>query len=251
MAKEVTLPTTQRAYTLRLRGIDPNDNSWRDALWATHEAVNRGTKVFGEWLLTLRGGLDHKLADTPVKEKGGRTRPPTDADRRDRRILLALSWLSVEDAYGAPQDESLIVAKGTDSANCRARKLADALAGILKARGVADSERGNPNNRPEDQPDTWLGDCMPSLSAAIREHAVWVNRSAAFDAATQQSVSLSRADIWDFLEPFFVRPEAGARRVGRKRRRHFQQRRRKSKGPRTKGWWLAQQADGHRGRCRL
>ena len=48
--------TTQRAYTLRLHGVDRNDNSWRDALWATHEAVNNGAKVFGDWLLTLRGG---------------------------------------------------------------------------------------------------------------------------------------------------------------------------------------------------
>jgi hypothetical protein len=131
MANAIEYPTTQRAYTLRLRGIDPQNHSWRDALWATHEAVNRGAKVFGEWLLTLRGGLDHQLADAPVKVRGGTTQPPTNDDRRDRRILLALSWLSVEDAHGAPNDKSLIVAKGTDSADCRARKLADALNGIL------------------------------------------------------------------------------------------------------------------------
>jgi hypothetical protein len=59
------LPTTQRAYTLRLRGINPTDTAWRDALWATHEAVNQGAKVFGDWLLTLRGGLCHTLADEP------------------------------------------------------------------------------------------------------------------------------------------------------------------------------------------
>ena len=28
-----------------------------DARWATHEAVNKGAKVFGDWLLTLRGAL--------------------------------------------------------------------------------------------------------------------------------------------------------------------------------------------------
>ncbi len=49
--------TTQRAYTLRLRGVE-GDANWRDDLWATHEAINNGAKAFGDWLLTLRGGLD-------------------------------------------------------------------------------------------------------------------------------------------------------------------------------------------------
>lgn len=56
-------PPTQRAYTLRLRGVDQHDTAWRDALWATHEVINHGTKAFGNWLLTLRGGLDHSLAE--------------------------------------------------------------------------------------------------------------------------------------------------------------------------------------------
>ena len=196
MAKALPLPTTQRAYTLRLRGIDPNDQSWRDALWATHEAVNRGAKVFGNWLLTLRGGLDHNLADEGPPEQ-----------RKDRRILLALSWLNVEDAHGAPQEESLIVASGTDSADCRARKLCDALVQLLKARAVSDTELGDPQKRLDQQPGTWLGDCMASLSAEIREDAVWVNRSAAFDAAVKQCPSLTRDEIWDFLEPFFASPK--------------------------------------------
>lgn len=197
MAKAPTLPTTQRAYTLRLRGVDPNDQSWRDALWATHEAVNRGAKVFGEWLLTLRGGLNHKLADEGAS-----------GQRKDRRILLALSWLSVEDAHGAPQDESLIVARGTESTDCRSHKLCDTLVEILKARKLPIAELGNPQQPPEQQPGTWLGDCVPSLSAAIREDAVWVNRSASFDKAAQQCRSLTRDVVWDFLEPFFAQPAA-------------------------------------------
>ncbi len=55
------LPVTQRAYTLRLGGTDKSDLSWQDKLWKTHEAINKGAKAFGEWLLTLRGGLDHAL----------------------------------------------------------------------------------------------------------------------------------------------------------------------------------------------
>src|SRR5690606_5089498 len=97
-------PVTQRAYTLRLRrgsGRCPKCQSetcdcWRDALWATHEAVNRGAKAFGDWLLTLRGGLCHTLADMKVPARGKQpAREPTEQERRDRRVLLALSWLSV------------------------------------------------------------------------------------------------------------------------------------------------------------
>ena len=72
------LSTTQRAYTLRLHGVGRGDHSWRDALWATHDAVNKGAKIFGDWLLTLRGGLDHRLADDGGIEQ-----------RKQRRTLLA------------------------------------------------------------------------------------------------------------------------------------------------------------------
>lgn len=100
MSDDITLPTTQRAYTLRLRGIKECDRSRRDALWATHEAVNKGAKVFGDWLLTLRGGLDHRLAEAPVEGgKGKPDRDPTPEERKNRRILLALSWLNVEDEH--------------------------------------------------------------------------------------------------------------------------------------------------------
>jgi IS605 OrfB family transposase len=220
MADAITLPTTQRAYTLRLRSApvpeghvlrelkcrtqnalagnrpEPDEDKVRKefqreeerkvraALWSTHEAVNKGAKVFGDWLLTLRSGLDRRLADEKVKTKAKPDRDPTPEERKNRRILLALSWLSVEDALGAPRDEALIVAKGTESTDTRERKLADALAAILQARGVDARDVGDPNKKPEDQPGTWLAHCLPSLAARIRDDAVWVNRSAAFDAAT-------------------------------------------------------------------
>jgi hypothetical protein len=146
-------PVTQRAYTLRLEGSDPNDSSWRDCLWKTHEAVNKGARVFGEWLLTLRGGLDHALADT-----------------KERRILLALSWLSVESELGAPK--RYIIASGKDAAEDRNGKVVAALEEILRSRNLADNEISE-----------WKKDCSASLSAAIRDDAVWVNRSRAFDEA--------------------------------------------------------------------
>jgi hypothetical protein len=184
----VEAPLAQRAYTLRLRGVDPQNNSWRDALWATHEAVNKGAKVFGDWLLTLRGGLSHELVDQKVFEGKGankKERGPTDDERRDRRILLALSWLSVE---SAPRDDDdprkpFLIGCGNGPAG-REQALREALRDILQQRGVPESETGNPSSEPEDQPGTWLGQCGSSLAARIRDDAVWVNRSAMFDAAT-------------------------------------------------------------------
>lgn len=207
MAKRLT----PRAYTLRLRGIDPTDTSWRDALWATHEAINNGAKAFGDWLLTLRGGLDHTLAEPPPLPKGKkRTDDETAAMRKNRRILLALSWLSVEDARGAKHLELCIVACGStckrpadgkyDTGQERKDKVLAALRSILSdpARRVAPSEI-----------ESWLADCTSSLSGNIRDDAVWVNRSAAFDAAKARiGPTLTREETWDILEPFFASREA-------------------------------------------
>lgn len=188
MAKQ-QVATTQRAYTLRLRGVDKNDNAWREALWATHLAVNKGAKVFGDWLLTLRGGLDHRLAE----EKDAKGNPPTDQQIKDRRILLALSWLSVESS----QDKlPHVMATGEESADARRRKLEDALRRILAKRAV-----------PGEEIKQWIDHCMPSLSANIREDAAWVDRSAAFDEAVGKvGTTLTREEVWDILEPFFGGP---------------------------------------------
>jgi len=190
-------PVTQRAYTLRLRGAAPNGQSWRDALWQTHEAVNKGAKAFGDWLLTLRGGLDHTLADTKVKGgKGKPDRDPTDEERKARRILLALSWLSVESRLGAP--ESLIIASGKEPTKDRNDKVVAALEKILKARRVEQNEIN-----------AWKNDCLASLSAAIRDDAVWVDRSKAFDEAAKSiGCSLTREEVWDMLKGFFGSHEA-------------------------------------------
>lgn len=191
---QIEPPTTQRAYTLRLRGVDSEDASWRDALWATHEAVNKGAKAFGDWLLTLRGGLDHTLADTRVPAKGKKPeRDPTPEERRDRRILLALSWLSVESApkTGDPH-EKFVIASGNDSHIDRNERVLQALRDTLGKRGISSADI-----------DSWIADCESSLSAAIRDDAVWINRSASFDAARQRvGDSLARKVVWDMLEPF-------------------------------------------------
>lgn len=192
MSQQAKPPITQRAYTFRLRGADSSDTSWRKALWRTHEAVNKGAKAFGDWLLTLRGGLDHTLADAKVRdEKGKHDRDPTPEERKARRILLVLSWLSVESRLGAP--ERYIIASGNESTEDRNRKVTAALEEILKSRNVVDTEIAE-----------WKTDCSDSLSAAIRDDAVWVNRSKAFDEAVKSvGSSLTREEVWDMLESFF------------------------------------------------
>ena len=135
--------TTTRAYRIKLSG----DNDWRSHLWRTHVAVNRGVWAWGEWLLTLRGGLPASLADA----------------NRKRRVLLALSWLSVESP--ATLITAPVVACATDSD--RADKVLRNFRQVLSDQGVGDVNG-------------WLADCEPALKACIRDDAVWVNRHAAF-----------------------------------------------------------------------
>jgi len=180
-----------------LRSIDPLDTTWRDALWATHEAINNGAKVFGDWLLTLRGALSHDLAEPPPPTKNSRTPEEAATLRKNRRILLALSWLSVEDERGSPIGE-VRVAMGTDAESVRQEKVLAAFRNILLSRGITGVEV-----------DSWIDDCSASLSSRIRDDAVWVNRSAAFNAAVKQiGPSLTSDEVWDILEPFFGSREA-------------------------------------------
>ncbi|MBI1913129.1 MAG: type V CRISPR-associated protein Cas12b [Deltaproteobacteria bacterium] len=176
MEQKFMLPTTQRAYTLRLRGTDPQDASWRENLWKTHEAVNKGAKAFGDWLLTMRGGLCHTLADT-----------------KDKRIILALSWLSVESEKGAPVNHIVSHDLDIKSGKRRNWKILDALKEILRARGVSEGEIAE-----------WAEDCKASLSADIREDAVWIDRSKAFDDEVENlNGELTRNDALSLTEEFF------------------------------------------------
>ena len=189
------VPTTQRAYTLRLCGETKDDQSWRDTLWRTHVAVNRGAKAFGEWLLTLRGGICHTHADEPIRTgKSKPDRPPNDAERRHRRIVLALSWLSVESHEhdgDAPHPYFVSVVDGKPQTVAALRQ-------ILATRGV-----------PKTEITDWILDCEASLQAAIREGGVWVNRSLAFDDSVGRlGPSLTRDEIWDVFERFFGSREA-------------------------------------------
>jgi IS605 OrfB family transposase len=186
MTTDSTIPVTQRAYTLRLSGIRNEDTAWRDRLWRTHDSVNQGAKVFGDWLLTLRGGLCHTLANGD---------PDT---QKDKRIILALSWLSVESAAGAPDEFMVPHAEDHKSGERRDWQIIEALRGLLRLRGLQQHDI-----------DEWVSDCGASLQAAIRKDAVWVNRSRAFDAAQERiGLSLTREVVWDLLERFFGSQDA-------------------------------------------
>lgn len=172
------IPLVQRAYTLKLTGNDMD--GWRDALWKTHEAVNRGAQRFGHWLLTMRGGISHELANRLPKKFDKVDEQTRRSVIRDRRVLLALSWLSVESKAHAPQEYVV-------------EDPVAALRSILETRGV----------EPEAVP-SWVDDCGDSLRAAVRDDAIWINRSAAFDYARKQICpALSRDELWDMLQPFF------------------------------------------------
>ena len=99
-----------------------------------------------------------------------------------------ISWLSVEDSHGAPQYNDMIVARGTDANDCRSDQLKAALKSILIRRGLNEAET-----------EGWFTDCQPSISAAIRDDAVWVNRSLAFDSVVAKCPGLTRDEVWDSL----------------------------------------------------
>ena len=165
--KEEDDPLETRAYTMRLVGVTPADHAWRDYLWATHEIVNRGAKLFGDWLLTLRGGLSHDLINGLP-----------DADQNNARLVLALCWLVIEDRRGAPPTYQV-----TDPSQ--------ALREILTKRSVDPVEITH-----------WEKTCAPTLRASIRDDAVWVNRSAVFDELSQ-AMGVTREEAWEVQEHFY------------------------------------------------
>lgn len=190
MAKKTDVAVTTRAYTMRLKGMAPEENGWRDRVWDTHNAINNGARAFGDWLLTFRGGICHSLADAAVPVKDKPDRAPTPEETKDRRILLALSWLSVESEAGAPR-EYIVPDEGKGKR--RKWKTVETLEDILRKRGLQHEEIK-----------CWIDDCAPAVSAAIRDDAVWVDRSRAFDdAVTTIGESLTRDEAWDLLDRFF------------------------------------------------
>jgi len=139
---------TPRAYTLRLSGT----GDWRDRVWATHTVVNRGVSVWGDWLLTLRGGLPASLAH----------------DHPERRVLLALSWMTVERSASHLPDSCRIV-RGDELEPTRVQRVMERLRQVLVRQQVYDVA-------------AWEVACKPAITARIREDAWWIDRSECFVA---------------------------------------------------------------------
>ena len=136
--------TTVRAYTMSLE--DPSDDL---TLWITHRKVNLGTQVFGDFLLTLRGGL----GIPPEK--------PTPETRR----LLVLCWFSVESRL--PETAKYIVRSHHTKEGKFAVKSAmeKSLRDCLKEKRVKTEEV-----------ELWVRDCMDTLTARIRDDSEWIQR---------------------------------------------------------------------------
>lgn len=179
--------TTTRAYTVKLSGTE----NWRASIWMTHLTANKGVRAWGEWLLTLRGGLPAALAD----------------NQPGRRVILALSWLSVESPVGLITPQEIVVGKagGNVPREEREEQLKTAFRRILKQKGV------------KNQVD-WINDCEPALLARIRDDAVWVDRSAAFtrfaskwkSSPTPEWAADTLLDLLGGIDGYFAIPEVDA-----------------------------------------
>jgi hypothetical protein len=156
---------TKRAYTMRLAPRSKDASDWSSDLWRTHETVNLGAAIFADWFLTCRGGLSHELGTTD-----------------DAKVLLALSWLSVEAPASAVPKEWIVPHQVDPRTGLILWDCVSALEGILKTRGFKAAEI-----------EKWVAAARPALEARIREDSVWVNRSIAFE---KKGSSIPDQDLW-------------------------------------------------------
>lgn len=165
--------TTTRAYTLKLRGNDgKTSHEWKDALWTTHVFVNDGAAIWGDFLLSARGGIRAAVADreTDVRERAW------------KRRLCALSWLTVE---FPPQERLGLALPAVENPESALREI------------LTDQELSLR------QIDSWLLDCLPSLQTEIRRGARRINRYNAFKTLDSQIPGgFSQEDREDFVGRF-------------------------------------------------
>lgn len=189
--------SVRRSFTAEIDCRKRSDATWKDDLWKTHELVNRGAAAFADWILTLKGGISHELAnfredvDPRVAEK------PISRDQlKQRRIVCSRSWLSVESKAGAPQEYVVENSEDLTSPDRKAWKTVECLRSILQKRGVAALEI-----------EDWINDCSKELLAAIRPDSVWVNRSEMYDQNVASIPNLNRRELWDVLHWVYDKPE--------------------------------------------
>jgi IS605 OrfB family transposase len=199
--------TTTRAYTLKLKGD-------RVALWRNHVIFNRGVRAWGEWLLSLRGGLPASLADhkdlltvekravaQAVKDRAAAITPaairlePTFEAASDKRVREEVAARKKRITEAAVKRE-LLAARRSELRRILALswlspetpvRLAPNSAAIAAAddsdreKRVLDRFRKILKHKGVDDVAGWLQDCDATLRAAIRSDAVWVDRTACFN----------------------------------------------------------------------
>jgi IS605 OrfB family transposase len=199
--------TTTRAYTLKLQGD-------RLALWRNHVAFNKGVRAWGDWLLTLRGGLPASLADRrdllafsdaevkkAKKEREAEITPalvrqdPEFCEANDKHVraeIAARKALFTESVV----KKSLVAERRSDLRRVLALSwlcpetpvsLVPASAIVAKADDpdreskVIDHFKKLLKRKGVVDANDWLADCSASLRAKIRPDAVWIDRSLCYD----------------------------------------------------------------------
>ena len=89
---------TTRAYTLKLQGD-------RAALWRNHVAFNKGVRVWGDWLLSLRGGLPAELADN--KELLAITAGEVTQAIREQLLNITPMMVRLSEKFAAATDKAV------------------------------------------------------------------------------------------------------------------------------------------------
>ena len=112
---------TTRAYTLKLQGD-------RVALWRNHVAFNKGVRVWGEWLLNLRGGLPAELADN--KELLAITAGEVSKATKEQLLNITPMMVRLSEKFAAAtnkavQSEVVTLKKGITEPRVRKQLLAE------------------------------------------------------------------------------------------------------------------------------
>ena len=197
---------TTRAYTLKLQGD-------RAALWRNHVAFNKGVRVWGDWLLSLRGGLPAELADN--KELLAITAGEVTQAIREQLLNITPMMVRLSEKFAAATDKAVqseVVAlkKGITEPRVRKQLLAErkgelrrilALSWLSAETSVGLVPTGAIVAKAEDvdreeavlkrfqvilkrkkvaDTNAWLEDCCATLRASIRPDAVWIDRSKCF-----------------------------------------------------------------------
>lgn len=183
ISKIAEFGTTQRAYTMRLCPADKNDKNWKQDLWNTHERVNEAVRFFGDWLLTVRGGMT----------------VPKDEIKPEQKRLLALCWFAVESEENQKHTVPHKNHGGEGGRKADANEMKVAFKECLKAKAIPATEHEN-----------WWKECEPSLMAKIKDDSIWVKRWKMYKEMQEKPNANEIADLMTkFLGKDYLKPAKG------------------------------------------